>query len=132
MRDNYEDILSMPYPGKRKHPIISNEERAAQFAPFAALRGYDDVIYETYRYTSAQIELDDGALTSLDEKMAKLLGGKDKQGKFTYFVKDNTKEGGQYVTVIDSIKKVDMYDKTILLMNGTQIKFIDLVDLEEL
>ncbi len=44
MDDNYDDIINLPHHVSKIHPQMSLEARAAQFAPFAALTGFDDEI----------------------------------------------------------------------------------------
>lgn len=46
-RDNYDDIIDLPHPVSKTHPRMSEEDRAAQFAPFAALTGHDDAVKKT-------------------------------------------------------------------------------------
>ena len=54
---NYDDIINMPHHVSTKHPRLSMEKRAAQFAPFSALTGYEDEVKETARLTQNRIEL---------------------------------------------------------------------------
>ena len=53
----YDDIINLPHHVSKKHPRLSMEQRAAQFAPFAALTGYEDEVEETVRLREEQIEL---------------------------------------------------------------------------
>ena len=69
MKDNYEDIIHLPHPISRKHPQMSMENRAAQFAPFAALTGFHASIEETARYTDNQVELDESRYLILNRKI---------------------------------------------------------------
>ena len=54
---NYEDIIGLPHHVSQRHPHMPVSDRAAQFAPFAALTGYGDVIKETARQTEERPEL---------------------------------------------------------------------------
>lgn len=83
---------------------MSRENRAAQFAPFAALTGFEGAIKETARVTGEKIELDETQKTFLDEKLKVLLREKT-PALFTYFQKDEQKEGGAYITVSGIVKK---------------------------
>lgn len=56
MTDQYEDIINLPHPVSRKHPQMSMEERAAQFAPFAALTGHEEAIRKTAEYAAESFE----------------------------------------------------------------------------
>ena len=55
--ENYDDIIHLPHHVSKKHPKLSMQQRAAQFAPFAALTGYEDAINETVRLTESEMEL---------------------------------------------------------------------------
>lgn len=67
--DGYEDIIHLPHHVSERRPHMPLAERAAQFLPFAALSGYDDVIRETARYTGKKIQLDESAKAVLDQKL---------------------------------------------------------------
>ncbi len=132
MKENYSDMIDMDYPSFRKHPIMDNKERAAQFAPFAALRGYDEVIMETYRETSRKIELDEEFRKRLDEFIGRILSVNMNERPFvniTYFVPDNFKEGGKYVTITGKIKAAHEYDRTLILSDGTVIGLDNVIDI---
>ena len=55
--NKYEDIINMPHHISKKHPRLSMEQRAAQFAPFAALTGYEEQVMETARVTENRIDI---------------------------------------------------------------------------
>ena len=59
--DNHscDDIINLPNPTSKNHPRMSLHDRAAQFAPFAALTGHDAAIKETARLTDERLELPD-------------------------------------------------------------------------
>lgn len=114
----YEDIIGLSRPVSKKHPPMSRENRAAQFAPFAALTGFEGAIKETARVTGEKIELDETQKTFLDEKLKVLLREKT-PALFTYFQKDEQKEGGAYITVSGIVKKTDAYTHKIVLEDGT-------------
>ena len=69
----YEDIINLPHHVSPTRPQMPMSDRAAQFAPFAALTGYDAAIKETGRQTDVRIELDEEALTALDMKYQLLM-----------------------------------------------------------
>ena len=99
-KDSYEDILFLEHPTSLRHPRMSVQNRAAQFAPFAALTGYEEALGETARQTSQRIVLDEDSKENLDRKLQWLLAHKEEQIKvqITYFIEDTKKEGGRYVT----------------------------------
>ena len=130
----YDDIINEKRPISIKHTPMPIENRAAQFAPFAALVGYDDAVEEMARLTDSKVELSEDARQELDEKIsgifAEALPGEKVAIKVTYFVPDDLKDGGRYVTVSGTVKKIDMYGRVILMDNGTRIRIDDIVDID--
>ena len=110
-------------------PII---DRAAQFSPFAALTGYDAAIRETGRLTDRRIELSEDSRAALDRKQQLLVEclADHPEVSVTYFIPDERKSGGAYVTVTDIVKKIDDYQRLLLLTDGTKIPLDDILDLE--
>ena len=104
-------------------------DRAAQFAPFAALTGYDSAIKETGRLTGERIELDEEALTNLNMRYQLLVDALDEEPEveITYFKPDERKSGGEYVTVTGTVKKVDDFERLITMQNGTKIPMDDVL-----
>ena len=94
MKDNYEDIINLPHHVSPKRRHMSLYDRAAQFAPFAALTGYDDAINETARFTDNLIEMDDNARTILDNKIAEIRGIDSPSVTITHFVPDPLYDSG--------------------------------------
>ena len=68
MSGPYDDIIHLPHPTSPKHPRMSTHDRAAQFAPFAALSGHSAALVETARLTGRRVELDEDAKAELDLK----------------------------------------------------------------
>ena len=127
--NNYEDIINMPHHVSTKHPQMSLENRAAQFAPFAALTGYDDVIKETSRLTDMKLELSEEMKDIINDKL-NFLNEKIKSkpiATITYFIKDKVKEGGSYITVTSNIKQIDLVNKYIILTNKKKISINDII-----
>ncbi len=127
----YDDIIGLPHHRSKTHPHMSVADRAAQFAPFAALTGYGDAVEETARYTEEKLEPDADRLAELDERLCELLQHLDERPKVrvTYFVKDEKKTGGRYVTQSFVIRKVDTYAK-ILVTEENNIPLQDIFWLE--
>lgn len=132
MNNNYGDIINLPHHVSVKHPHMSIESRAAQFAPFAALTGFDDEVKETARLTSKKIELDDEAKSILDNKIRFILDHILSRPlvSFTYFVPDVKKDGGKYVSVTGVVKKIDSFRGVIILENLTEIPINDIVSIK--
>lgn len=132
MTGEYEDIIHLPHHVSSKRPQMSMADRAAQFSPFAALTGYDDAIQETGRLTEQKIELDEETLEKLDERFQILQEhlGEQPEVRFTYFKPDERKEGGIYLTVSGVVRKIKLYEREILLQDGTIIPVDDILKME--
>lgn len=109
MNNGYDDIINLPHHTSTKHPQMSIEARAAQFAPFAALTGYEDEVKETARLTNEKIELDEEAKSILDNKIQMLLEQLSSRFNvsFTFFLPDDRKSGGRYEIISGIVKKID-------------------------
>lgn len=127
---DYTDIIEVPYEKSTKYKHMTPRERAAQFAPFAALTGHKDLIRETERITEEKRIIDENKRILLDQKLKYYLKTKETI-KITYFKKDKVKSGGCYLTIEQSIKKIDEIYKTITLSNQQMISIGDIYDLEE-
>lgn len=132
MTGEYEDIIYLPHHVSSKRPQMSMSDRAAQFSPFAALTGYDDAIQETGRLTEQKIELDEETLEKLDERFQILQEHLCEQPevRFTYFKPDERKAGGAYLTVSGVVRKIKLYEREILLQDGTIIPVDDILKME--
>ena len=128
----YDDIIDLPHHQSDVHPHMPLQDRAAQFAPFAALTGHEAAIQETQRLTDRQIQLDEDALETLDEKLELIREhlGTEAEVTFTCFVPDEKKDGGAYATCSGSVKKLDLYARTILLLDNTVISLDKIVDIQ--
>lgn len=133
-KDNqtYADILYLPHHVSKTRPQMPMSDRAAQFSPFAALTGYDDAIQETGRLTEQKIELDEEALQELNERFNILQEHLCEQPevRFTYFKLDARKDGGAYLTVSGVVRKIKLYEREILLKDGTIIPVDDILKME--
>lgn len=127
----YDDIINMEHHRSSTHPHMSLHDRAAQFAPFAALTGHSALIQETARLTTERIILDDYAIEELNARLTEIgeHPHQDTAYSITYFVPDMHKDGGAYVTVSDKVKKIDPYEQLIIMQNGTRIKIGDVIDI---
>lgn len=132
MSGEYEDIIHLPHHVSSKRPPMPMSDRAAQFSPFAALTGYDDAIRETGRLTEQKIQLDEEALAILDEKFHALQEHLDEHPeiKFTYFEPDERKAGGTYQTVSGAVKKIQEYERQLILEDGSVILVDDILEME--
>ena len=127
----YDDIINLPRHISKKHPAISLYARSCQFAPFAALTGYEDAIKETARETNERIDIDDELRAILDTKLQIITENLNKNLEitFTYFIQDDRKDGGEYVTVTGIVKKVNNYNGCIYLIDNTEIQIKDIIEI---
>ena len=119
----YDDIINLPHHTSSKHPRLPMSSRAAQFAPFAALTGFEGVIAEKGRLTDVFTELDEDMKAEIDLRL-ELLGSlvsDSPEATFTFFMPDSRKEGGSYNTVTGRIKKIDDIERIITLKSGIRI-----------
>ena len=132
MSGKYDDIIDLPHPEPQTHPRMPMRDRAAQFAPFAALTGYDSAIKETGRLTDERIELDEEALTALDVKYQLLMDAFEDAPEvtITYFQPDERKAGGKYITATSAVKKVDDFERLITMQDGTKIPMDDILSID--
>ena len=124
MTHDYDDIINLPHYEPKHHPRMSMWNRAAQFAPFAALTGYDAAIQESTRVTDDLSDLGESGNEELNRKMELILSKLSEQPHVTieYFVPDEHKEGGSYQSYTGNIKRIDEYEKTIVMTDGKKIQ----------
>lgn len=127
----YDDIINMPHHVSKKHPQMSLYARSAQFAPFAALTGYEEAVKETARETENELDIDDELKAILDDKLQLIIEQKDNKPEvsITYFVKDKKKKGGAYITKTGIVKKIDSYNQILSLADNTEIPIKDIIDI---
>ena len=130
--NKYDEILSLPHHVSKTRPQMPMSDRAAQFAPFAALTGYDAAIKETGRLTDERIELDVEALSALNMKYQLLMEALDEAPEvtITYFQPDERKAGGKYVSAVGTVKKIDDFERRITMRDGTRIPMDDVLSID--
>ena len=131
MKTPYDDIIHLPHHVSQNHPQMPMLDRAAQFAPFAALMGYEAAVVETARLTSERRELSSQEAEELDRRLAALIAHLPDRPKATieYFVPDDRKAGGAYVSVTGRVRHVSVPEKTLVLEDGTVIQLEDVVSI---
>lgn len=129
--NKYKDIINLPHHASKTRKPMSLYNRAAQFAPFAALTGYDDAIKETARLTEERIELSDELKNMLNQKIKLIIENIKLQPEvaITYFVPDNKKSGGVYKTISGNVKRIDEVEKCIIFTNKLKIKVSDMLNI---
>lgn len=132
MNKKYDDIINLPHHVSKVHPRMKISDRAAQFSPFAALTGHDDAIKETARVVDQKLELDDNQKTIINYQFNYIKDHLDRNLEVTiiYFQQDDKKIGGTYKTITHQVKKIDDYERCIILKNGIKILFEDIYDLK--
>lgn len=128
----YDDIVHTPWPRLTKRARMSLEDRAAQFAPFAALTGYDAVLAETARLTQNPVFLTEESLEELNAQLRRAQARLDAQPgvRLTVYYEDENKAGGRFETVAGNLKKIDCYLGGLVLTDGREIPFFRICDLE--
>ncbi len=131
MKHPYDDIFDLPHHVSERHPQMSMYNRAAQFAPFAALTGHNAAITEAARLTEAEQELSESDAEVLNRKLAYLQSLDEKPTiSVTYFVPDDKKEGGSYHTATGIVKSVEPDKGVLQFEDGTGIPVIRIKDID--
>lgn len=132
MKGKYDDMINMPHHVSRGRAHMPVSDRAAQFAPFAALTGYDKTIDEAGRLTDKKIELDEAQKSIINEKLQEVIGNIQLQPPVcvTYFIPDERKTGGSYCTIHERLKKVDEFKRLLIMNDGSRIPIDDIVEFE--
>ena len=129
--NHYADIINLPHHVSTVHPQMTMAQRAAQFSPFAALVGYEDVIDETARQTDSKRELDETEKAELDRKLCVIESHLAEKPvvEIEFFVPDKTKAGGEYVFKSGMVVKILQAQKKLALSDGTEIHIEDIADI---
>ncbi len=129
----YEDIIYLHHHVSKTHPPMDRMERAAQFAPFAALTGLEAAIEETARLTEEKAELDEDSRALLDEQLRRIQEQIENHPRIEvcYFQLDERKSGGAYLTVSGRVKKIDVAAQTVVFMDGMTIAVQDIYGMKE-
>ena len=132
MTDNYDDIIHLPHNVSKRHPQMSLYNRAAQFAPFSALTGYEEVIAETARQTNPKIEIMEDDRQLMDRKLSILTTCLEEEPTITItdFQPDGCKDGGQYLTIKGIVKAIHTNERIIILKDKKKISIDAIIGLE--
>ena len=121
MTETYDDIIHLPHHVSKRHPQMSLYNRAAQFAPFAALTGYEEAIIETARLTAPKVDMMEDNQQLLDRKLALLSHSLREQP---------TVSGGQYLTVTGVIKSIRDSERVILMADGKRVSIDTIISID--
>lgn len=132
MTHAYDDIIHLPHPEPKRHPRMSLEARAAQFAPFAALTGHQAALVEAARYTEQNPGLDDQQCAELNRQVNFLLDHLEEHPMvaFTLFEEDDRKSGGRYREAKGIVVKYDEFERVFTLGDGQRIALPSIVVIE--
>ena len=131
MTSRYDDIINLPHHTSQTRQRMSMHDRAAQFAPFAALVGYDDAVAETARLTESRPELDEQEQRAINGRLVYIAKHINEHPEvcIRYFVPDERKNGGALVEVSGKTYRISNADATIVLTDGCKIRLSDITDL---
>ena len=132
MSGKYDDIISLPHHVSKNHAPMPARDRAAQFSPFAALSGYEELIDETGRETIPRLLPDEYRKTELDRRIAYLRAhiSERPEVEVTYFVPDERKSGGRYETTRGNLRRIDDYAQKITFTDGRSVNLRDVWEIE--
>ena len=127
----YDDIIHLPHHVSQNHPQMPLRDRAAQFSAFAALTGCEAAVGETARLTFERRELDPQEAEELNCRLAALIARLPERPEVTveYFVPDDRKAGGAYVTVTDRVRNISISERLLVMEDGTEIPMEDIVSM---
>lgn len=128
----YDDIITLPHHESPRRAKMSLLGRAAQFAPFAALSGYEGEVQETARLTDRCVELDEESLAILNQQLTLLMSAITEQPEvtLTYFEPDEKKSGGAYHSVTGRVRRIDEVEREILFTDGRRISMARVCQIE--
>ncbi|MCQ2159304.1 MAG: hypothetical protein MJY43_05760 [Bacteroidales bacterium] len=130
----YEDIIDIPHWDPKRHPRMSPLDRAAQFAPFAALTGYEAMVSETSRLTGSRQELDEERMMALNAALTGILEriGEHPEISVTWFRKDARKDGGEYVVTQGTVRDVEIANRLIVFREGERVSLDEIYEIRDL
>lgn len=126
----YENIINLPHHQSSTRKRMSNYDRAAQFAPFAALTGHDEAIKETARLTDDYFEMGEDRQIELTAKIQLLKDKLDEHPEITvtYFIPDEKKSGGSYADKTGTVRIIDEYKRKLVFYDGDRIDIDRVID----
>ena len=132
MTGAFNDIINLPHHVSTTRPHMAAIDRAAQFAPFAALTGYDAAIKEMARLTDERMELDEYIKGAMSERLQIVAARMNEHPEIaiTYFQPDTRKKGGTYVTAASSVKMIDDYGRVVVMTDDTAIPIDEIVSVD--
>jgi hypothetical protein len=132
MTNKYDDIIHLPRHISKTRPHMAAIDRAAQFSPFAALTGHSAAVKETARLTDERVELDENMKAVLSNRLQIIADQLKEQLEIeiTYFQPDTRKNGGAYVTAAGTVKKIDKYERVVVMTDGTAVPIDEIISID--
>jgi hypothetical protein len=131
LNEKYKCIIDLPHHTSKNHASMARGDRAAQFAPYSALSGYEDAVGETARRTECRIELDEYEKEKINARLIESINSPtEKQLAITFFLPDGKKSGGAYVRAVGCIGRIDEIKKEITLQSGRVIQIEEIIEIE--
>ncbi len=132
MKGKYDDIIDLPHHVSPVHKQMPLRDRAAQFAPFAALTGYDDAISETARRTESKPELSEDEQDRLNRQFLWLKDNADEKNNITitFFRHDEKKAGGKCIVISGTVREIDEYEGTVVMSDKRMIPISDIIKID--
>lgn len=127
----YDDIINIPRWNPKTHRRMSEYDRAAQFAPFAALTGYDAMVSEKARLTDTKEELDEEQTLALNDALSMIVERINEHPKVsvTWFKRDTRKKGGAYQEKEGTVREVDLTNRLVIFREGDRIPMDDIASI---
>ena len=133
MNEKYAHIIDLSRHISPTREPMSAHDRAAQFAPYSALSGYEETVEETARLTERRIELDEGEIEVINRRLTALIHKEEPtMAKITYFEPDRRKSGGKYITLCGEIAYIDSIKRLIRMIDGRAVPIDEILGLEEM
>ncbi|MBQ7888486.1 MAG: hypothetical protein IJ356_01865 [Erysipelotrichaceae bacterium] len=131
MNSKYQDILYLSHHVSKTRKPMSVSNRAAQFAPFAALTGYEEAVHETARLTDTKVVLSMDQVITLNRKLSFLQDHLHccPNVEITYFIPDKKKSGGCYRMTTGVIRRIDDTFQQIIMKDKTIINISDITEI---
>ena len=128
----YEDIVNLSRHISKVHPQATMADRAARFSPFAAISGYEDMVKEAARVTEERIDITDATKELLNEKLNMIIEFLDEEPEvtITYFEPDKKKDGGAYISITGTVKRIDEYERIVLMSDDKKIRIDEIYAIE--
>ncbi len=127
----YDNIINLPHYELKYHKRMSNDSRASQFAAFAALTGYYDLVKETSRIVDSKIILSEDMKNNINIKLQKINESINDKPEINviYFEKDKSKNGGKYINYIGNIKRIDLINNILIFTSNKRINLYNVYDI---